>query len=97
MKEKDGLDLKDRAIYMVENAAMAAKLTSYMTRFPGECEAHRADLRLAVADVMVQACMLCIDLGWSPDEIYALGRQHVAERFDDFERRGWCNAAAKKS
>ena len=87
--EKDGLELKDRAIYLVENAAMAAKLASYMTRFPGEANAHRADLKLAIGDVMVQAAMMCLDLGLSPQEIYDLGRQHVLERFTDFQERGW--------
>lgn len=40
--EKDGLDLKDRAIYLTENAAQAAKLASYIERFPSEANAHRA-------------------------------------------------------
>ena len=45
--EKDGIDLKDRGIYLAENAAMAAKLASYAERFPGERNAHLADLKLA--------------------------------------------------
>jgi len=87
--EKDGVDLKDRAIYLTENAAMAAKLASYMTRFPGEKSVHRADLKLALGDVLVQACMMALDLGYDPHEIWALGKQHVLERFEDFEARGW--------
>lgn len=82
--EKDGIDIKDRAIYLVENASETAKLASYMSRFPDDKELHKADLKLAVGDVMVQAAMLCLDLGWSPQEIYNLGRQHVSERFQDF-------------
>ncbi len=62
--EKDGIDLKDRAIYLVENAGEAAKLVSYMERFPDEKAAHRADLKLAIGDIMVQACMLCLDMGF---------------------------------
>lgn len=87
--EKDGIDLKDRACYLAENAGQAAKLVSYLTRFPAEAAAHRADLQLAIGDVMVQAAMLCLDLGLSPEEVYLLGRQHVSERFGDFEERGW--------
>ena len=87
--EKDGLDLKDRTIYLSENAAMAAKLASYAERFPSEKAAHLADLRLAVGDVMVQAAMLCIDLGWNPKTIYHLGLEHVKERYEDFATRGW--------
>lgn len=87
--EKDGLRLEDRALYLLSNAADAGKLISYMNRFPGEKAAHKADLKLAVGDVLVQACMMCLDLGWIPDEIYALGRQHVKERFDDFADRKW--------
>lgn len=87
--EKDGLDLKDRAIYLVENAGEAAKLASYMERFPGEAAAHKADLKLALGDVMVQAAMMCLDLGLSPQEVYNLGRLHVYERYTDFEARGW--------
>lgn len=87
--EADGIDLKDRSIYMVENAAMAAKLASYMERFPGETNAHRADLRLALGDVLVQACMMCLDLGIDPKEILKLGIQHTRERFEEFRERGW--------
>lgn len=87
--EADGIDLKDRGIYLSENAAQAAKLASYIERFPKEAAAHRADLKLALGDVLVQACMMCLDLGLSPQEIYDLGRQHVRERFEDFSRRGW--------
>jgi len=43
--EKDGIDLKDRGIYLAENAAMAAKLASYMERFPGESSAHKAEVK----------------------------------------------------
>lgn len=87
--EKDGLDLKDRGIYLAENAAMAAKLASYMERFPDEAQAHRADLGLALGDVMVQAAMMCLDLGLSPQEVYNIGRLHVYERYTDFKARGW--------
>lgn len=87
--EKDGLDLKDRAIYLSENAAMAAKLASYIDRFPDEAAAHRADLKLALGDVFVQAAMMCLDLGLDPAEIFRLGKQHVRERFEDFKERGW--------
>ena len=87
--EKDGIDLKDRAIYIVENAGEAAKLASYMTRFPCEAAAHKADLKLALGDVMVQAAMMCLDLGLSPQEVYDLGRRHVYERYTDFAERGW--------
>lgn len=87
--EKDGVDLKDRAIYLTENAAMAAKLASYIERFPVEAAAHRADIKLALGDVLVQAAMMCLDLGLSPSDIYNLGKQHVLERFEDFAARGW--------
>lgn len=87
--EADGIDLKDRGIYLTENAAMAAKLASYATRFPDERAAHLADLKLALGDVMVQAALMCLDVGFDPYEILRLGIQHVRERFEDFKRRGW--------
>ena len=87
--EKDGIDLKDRGIYLAENAAQAAKLASYMERFPSIANAYKEDLTLALGDVLVQAAMMCLDLGLSPQEIYNLGRQHVRERFNDFADRGW--------
>lgn len=87
--EKDGLDLKDRGIYLAENATHAAKLASYMERFPSEAGAHRADLKLALGDVLVQSCMMCLDVGFSPRDILKLGIQHVKERYLDFEARGW--------
>lgn len=87
--EKDGIRIFDRVCYLVENAGQVAKLASYMDRFPSESKAHKADLQLAIGDVFVQAAMLCLDLGLSPQEVYDLGRKHCLERYADFEARGW--------
>ena len=87
--EKDGIDLKDRGIYLAENAAMAAKLASYMERFPSEAAAHRADLQLALGDVFAQAVFMCFDAGFDPHEICKLAKIHVRERFQEFDERGW--------
>ena len=54
--EKDGIDLKDRGIYLSENASEAAKLASYAERFPSERSAHLADLKLALGDVFPKRC-----------------------------------------
>lgn len=87
--EKDGLDLKDRGIYLAENASEAAKLASYAERFPSERAAHLADLKLALGDVFAQAVFMCFDAGFDPHEICKLGRLHVRERFREFAERGW--------
>ncbi len=87
--EKDGIDLKDRGIYLAENAAMAAKLASYAERFPGERNAHLADLKLALGDVFAQAVFMCFDAGFDPHEICKLAKIHVRERFQEFDERGW--------
>jgi len=87
--EHDGIDIKDRGIYLAQNAAMAAKLASYMERFPGEASAHKADLKLALGDVFAQAVFMCFDAGFDPHEILKLAKIHVRERFQEFEERGW--------
>lgn len=87
--EKDGLDLKDRACYLTENAGQVAKLASYIERFPGEAAAHRADLQLALGDVMIQCAMMALDMGLDPAAIFKLGLRHVSERFQDFAERDW--------
>jgi hypothetical protein len=81
--EKDNPDLKERSIYLVENAAMVSKLALRMQKFPEDSKAYRADMRLALGDVLVQAALMCLDLGFHPSEIYKLGIQHVRERLQE--------------
>ncbi|MGD0954964.1 MAG: hypothetical protein ABR985_21695 [Methanotrichaceae archaeon] len=81
--EKDSPDLKERSIYLVENAAMVSKLALLIHKFPDDAKAHKADMRLALGDVMVQAALMCLDLGFHPSEIYKLGIAHVKERLQE--------------
>ena len=83
--ERDHPDLKERSIYLMENAAMVSKLALRMQKFPQDAGAYKADMRLALGDVLVQAALMCLDLGLHPSEIYKLGIQHVRERLHERE------------
>lgn len=79
--ERDHPDPKERSIYLVENASMVAKLALKIEKFPNDSNAYKADMRLALGDVLVQAALMCLDLGFHPSDIYKLGKEHVKERF----------------
>jgi hypothetical protein len=81
--EKDRPDLTERGIYLMTNAAEVSKLALKMHKFPDDENAYKADLRLALGDVFVQAALMCLDLGFYPSDIYKLGIQHVKERFQE--------------
>ncbi len=81
--EKDHPDPKERSIYLMTNAAMVSSLALKMQKFPDNKDAYRADMRLALADVLVQAALMCLDFGFHPSEIYKLGIQHVKERLQE--------------
>ena len=81
--ERDRPDLKERSIYLMENAAMVSGLALRIEKFPDDAIAHKADLRLALGDVLVQAALMCLDLGFHPSDIYKLGIQHVKEKLYD--------------
>lgn len=87
--EKDGISIKDRILLIVDNIGMLAKLGCYSTRFPDERNLHIADMQLAIGDSITQLKMLCIDMGFDPEEIERLGNEHTKERFEDFKNRGW--------
>ena len=61
----------------------------YMRRFPNEKEAHRADSKLSLADLLTQISILCIELGFDEEEIRKMGKAHLNERYSEFEKRGW--------
>jgi hypothetical protein len=81
--EKDHPDPKERSIYLITNAAMVSELALKMQKFPDDADIYKADLRLALGDVLVQAALMCLDFGFHPSDIYRLGIQHVKERFQE--------------
>jgi hypothetical protein len=81
--ERDHPDLKERSIYLMENAAMVSNLALRMEKFPEDSSIYKADISLALGDVFVQAALMCLDLGLHPSEIYKLGIQHVREKLQD--------------
>lgn len=64
---------------------------AYMHRFPKEAEAHKANAKLSLADLLIQLSSLCKELGFDESELYELGKQRLKERYTEFERRGWVN------
>jgi len=61
----------------------------YAYRFPKEHEAHMANAKLSLADLLTQLSILCKELGFNESELRELGFQHLRERFKEFEKRGW--------
>ena len=48
-----------------------------------------ANAKLAMADLIIQCRMLCMDQYWNFDEIQKLGLNHLKERHLDFEKDGY--------
>jgi hypothetical protein len=61
----------------------------YANRFPEEREAHLANVSLSIADLLVQLSLLCKELGLDEEELRRLGWNHLQERYQEFQKRGW--------
>jgi NTP pyrophosphatase (non-canonical NTP hydrolase) len=61
----------------------------FMHRFPKEKEAHKANAKLSLADMLVQIFLLCDELGFDVEELIELGWKHLEEKYKEYERRGW--------
>lgn len=88
--EKDGLSPLGRLAIIMSELGALAKSLGYMTRFKNDAHIYKVDCKLHIGDLIVQCIMLCYDLGFNPKEIINLGAQHTYERFQDFEKMGWC-------
>jgi len=66
-----------------------SKDIAYAYRFPNEHEAHMANAKLSLADLLTQLSILCKELGFNESELRELGFQHLREKFKEFEKRGW--------
>lgn len=87
--EKDGVTPEQRVLILQHQIGEAGYCIMKSRRFPDDEAGYLAAAKLGVADTMVQLEMLCLDLGWQPDEIKRMGLQHTWERFRDFEAKGW--------
>lgn len=87
--EKDGVSPEQRMLILQHQIGEAGYAIMKSRRFPDDEAGYLAAAKLGVADAMVQIEMLCLDLGWNPDEIKKMGLQHTWERFKDFEAKGW--------
>jgi len=87
--EKDGVTPEQRMLILQHQIGEAGYAIMKSRRFPDDEAGYLAAAKLGVADAMVQIEMLCLDLGWNPDEIKRMGLQHTWERFRDFEAKGW--------
>ena len=86
--EPDSPSIEFRTLIISSEVGMLSKLIAYAAKFPKERSAHLADSKLAIGDALVQLKMLCLDLGFDPEEIEQLGLEHTLERFEDFRKRG---------
>jgi len=87
--EKDGVTPEQRMLILQHQIGEAGYAIMKSRRFPDDEAGYLAFAKLGVADAMVQIEMLCLDLGWKPEEIKKMGIQHTWERFRDFEAKGW--------
>lgn len=76
------------AIIHYELGDLTKDLT-YAHRFPDEKEAHLANAKLSLADLLTQLSLLCVELGFDEGEIRELGLEHIMERFEEFKKRRW--------
>jgi hypothetical protein len=61
----------------------------YAHRFPNEHEAHMANAKLSLADLLTQLSIICKELGFNETELRELGVQHLREKHREFEKRRW--------
>ena len=78
-----------RALIIGYEVGGLMKDITYMTRFPDEAKAHRANMQLSIADAMVQLELLATQMGFDPAAIRDMGWAHLRERYEEFEERGW--------
>jgi hypothetical protein len=58
-------------------------------RIPSEAQAHRANLKISLADLFMQLSILCLELGEDEDELRRFAIRRYRERTADFRERGW--------
>jgi len=87
--EKGDQNPKDRVIILLNQITSAAYCLVKASKFPDEADGLIAHAKSELIDAYPQLDMLCLDLGWNPDEIKRMGLQHTWERFRDFEAKGW--------
>jgi hypothetical protein len=58
-------------------------------RIPAEAKAHKANLRISLADLFTQLSILCIELGLDEKELKDFGLQRYKEKGIEFKERGW--------
>jgi len=83
------ISLEMRALIVLYELGDVARALVYGLRFPSESNAHRAELKLAVADLYMMVRKLISDLPWSEEEIRQLGEQRLRQKYEEFEKRGW--------
>lgn len=69
----------------------------YMNRFPKESNAHKAHMKLSMADLLIQLSILCRELDLDEDEIRKLGVAHLREKYEEFNKRGWTEIEEQKT
>ncbi|ADI73542.1 hypothetical protein Metev_0636 [Methanohalobium evestigatum Z-7303] len=50
---------------------------------------YRDNAKLALSDLLIQARMVCMDMGWDFDEVQELGLQHLQERMSEIQQDGF--------
>ncbi|WP_292486429.1 hypothetical protein [Methanohalobium sp.] len=71
-------DLQQFAVYNARSNMDSQILSSY-----------QENAKLALANLVTQARMFCMDMGWDFDSIQELGLQHLQERMSEIQQDGF--------
>ncbi len=58
-------------------------------RIPSEARAHRANLKISLADLFMQLSILCLELGVDEEEVRRFAIERYRERTAEYKERGW--------
>lgn len=95
--EKDKKTPQDRIVILNKELAMVAYELLQASIFSKESEERQANAMLELSDAVLQIHMLCLDMGYLPEDMLKLGVQHAFERFQDFDARGWGKSSNEES
>lgn len=78
-----------RLSLITHNLGELTRDIAYVYRLPQEAKAHKANIKISLADLLTQLSILCLDLGLKEDKIRELGLQRFREKCAEFKKRGW--------
>ena len=89
---KDQQQLVTRAAIMGYELGDLQQFAVYNARSnmdPHVLWSYQENAKLALADLLIQARMVCMDMSWDFDTIQELGLQHLQERMSEIQQDGF--------